>query len=148
MFLVCYIGRYDILSQQIRQMQGYYRKTYCDFTGTLHSRKKKHFCHTKLQTIIIKVAFSKFLYLIANWTSYPKPIKEALTILKSPLKLLITSSYNGQQLVFIENQIFFKVPYAPWLPWQQTCILIFYCNIRHSDSWYFTNLPITILKSL
>ena len=47
-----------------------------------------------------------FLYLIANWTSYPKPIKGALTIiLKSPLKLLITSSYNGQQLVFPENQI-------------------------------------------
>ena len=54
------------------------------------------------------VIFSKFLYLIANWTSYPKPIKEALTIiLKSPLKLLITSSYNGQQLVFLENQIIF-----------------------------------------
>ena len=51
-------------------------------------------------------SFPKFLYLIANWTSYPKPIKEALTIIsKSPLKLLITSSYNGQQLVFLENQI-------------------------------------------
>ena len=39
---------------------------------------------------------------------YPKPIKGALTIiLKSPLKLLITSSYNGQQLVFLENRIIF-----------------------------------------
>ena len=28
-----------------------------------------------------KVVFSKFLYLIANWTPYPKPIKEALTVL-------------------------------------------------------------------
>ena len=47
-------------------------------------------------------------YLIASWTSYPKPIKGALTIiLKSPLKLLITSSYNGKQLVFLENQIIF-----------------------------------------
>ena len=49
------------------------------------------------------VGFSKFLYLIANWTPYPKPVKKALTILKSPLKLLITSSYNGRQLVFLEN---------------------------------------------
>ena len=63
---------------------------------------------TLLKTIIIKVAFSKFSYLKANWTSYPKPIKGAPTIiLKSPLKLLITSSYNGQQLVFLENQIIF-----------------------------------------
>ena len=53
-------------------------------------------------------SFPKFLYLIANWTSYRKPIKGALTIIsKSPLKLLITSSYNGQQLVFLENQIIF-----------------------------------------
>ena len=105
-FLVCYIGRYDISNQQIRQIQAYRRKTYCAFDVTLHSRKR-NFCHTKMQTIIIKVVFSKFLYLIANWTPYPKPIKEALTILKSPLKLLITSSYNGQQLVFLENQIIF-----------------------------------------
>ena len=77
-------------------------KSYCYFNVTLHSRKR-HFCHTKLQTIIIEVGFFKFLYLIANWTPYPKPIKEALTILKSPLKLLITSSFNGQQLVFLEN---------------------------------------------
>ena len=104
-FLVCYIGHYDILSQQIRQIQDYDRKTYCDFNVTIHSRKK--FCHTKLQTIIIKVVFSKFLYLIANWTPHSKPIKEALIILKSPLKLLITSSYNGQQLAFLENQIIF-----------------------------------------
>ena len=69
--------------------------------------KKNIFCHTKLQTIIVKVVLSKFLYLIANWTTYPKPIKEALTILKSPLKLLITISYNGKQLVFVENQIIF-----------------------------------------
>ena len=105
-FLVCYIGRYDILSQQIRQIQAYHRKTYSDFSVTLHSRKNI-FCHTKLQTIIIKVVLSKFLYLIANWTSYPKPIKETLAILKPPLKLLITSSYNGQQLAFLENQVFF-----------------------------------------
>ena len=50
----------------------------------------------------------KFLsYKVANnnyyWTPHPKPIKEALAILKSPLKLLIISSYNGQQFVFPEN---------------------------------------------
>ena len=91
-------------------------KTYCYFNVTLHSRKR-NFCHTKLQTIIIKVGFSKFLYLIANWTPYPKPTKEALTILKSPSKLLITNSFNGQQLVAVEINSrklnnFLKVPYA------------------------------------
>ena len=80
LFLVCYIGRYDILSQQIRQIQAYHRKTYCDFNVTLHSKKTTFFCHTKLQTIIIKVVLSMVLYLIANWTSYPKPIKEASSI--------------------------------------------------------------------
>ena len=90
-------------------------KTYCYFNVTLQSRKR-NFRHTKLQTII-KVSFSKFLYLIANWTPYPKPTKEALTILKSPSKLLITNSFNGQQLVAVEIisrklNNFFKVPYA------------------------------------
>ena len=93
-FWVCYI-------------QAYHRKTYCDFNVTLHSRKNT-FCHTKLQTIIIKVVLFKFLYLIANWTSFPKPIKEALAKFKSPLKLLINSSYSGKQLAFLENQINFK----------------------------------------
>ena len=73
----------------------------------LSTAEKNIFCRTKLQTIIIKVVLSKFLYLIVNWTSYPKPIKEALAILKSSLKLLITSAYNGQQLAFQENQIIF-----------------------------------------
>ena len=109
---MCYVGHYNISNQQIRQNQTYHIKTYCDFNVTLHSRKR-NFCHTKMQTIIIKVVFSKFLYLIANWTPYPKPIKEALTILKSPLKLLITSSYNGQQLVFLENQIIFLKFHMP-----------------------------------
>ena len=91
-------------------------KTYRYFTVTLNSRKR-NFCHTKLQTIIIKVGFSKFLYLIANWTPYLKPTKEALTILKSPSKLLITNSFNGQQLVAVEIisrklNNFLKVPYA------------------------------------
>ena len=50
----------------------------------LFTAEKKHFCHTKFQTINIKAVLSKFLDLIANWTFYPKPIKEALAILKSP----------------------------------------------------------------
>ena len=108
-FLVCYVGPYDILSQQIREIQAYHRKPYCDFNvqRCYSSQQKNHFSHTKLQTIIIKVVLSKCLYLIANWTSNPKPVKEALAVLKSPLKLLITSSYNGQQLAFLENQILF-----------------------------------------
>ena len=84
-FLVYYIGCVDILNQKIRQIQAYHRKTYYDFNT------QNHFCHTKLQTRIIKVVLSKFLYLIANWTSYPNPIKEALAVLKSALKLFITS---------------------------------------------------------
>ena len=39
-FLVCYIGRFDILIQQIRQIQAYHRKTYCDFNVILHSSKR------------------------------------------------------------------------------------------------------------
>ena len=106
-YLVCYICRYDILSQQIRKIQDYHKKLIVISMLPSTAEKQFFFCHTKLQTIIIKVVFSKFLYLIANWTSYQKPIKEALTILKSPVKLLITSSYNGQQLVFLDNQIYF-----------------------------------------
>ena len=87
-FLVFYIDRYEA--------QAYHRKTYC-----YSSQQKKFFLSYKVANKIIEVVFSKFLYLIANWISYPKPIKEALTILKSPLKLLITSSYNGQQLIFL-----------------------------------------------
>ena len=37
---VTYLGHYDILSQQIRQIQAYHRKIYSDFNVTLHSRKK------------------------------------------------------------------------------------------------------------
>ena len=55
LFLVCYIGRYDILNQEIRQIQVYHRKTYCDFNiqRCYSPQQKNHFCHTKLQTIII-----------------------------------------------------------------------------------------------
>ena len=71
------------------------------------------------------MVLSKFLYLTANWTSDPKPIKEILAILKSALKLLITSFQYGKQMAFLENQKnFFKVQSAPWLLRQQTCILI------------------------
>ena len=56
---------------------------------TLHS--EKHFCHTKLQTRVIRVVLYKLLYLIANWSSDPQPIKEIPAILKFALKLLITS---------------------------------------------------------
>ena len=89
-------GRFTISSQTSRAFYA------------VENKEKPIFLATLLKTIIIKVVFSKFLYLIANRTSYPKPVIEALTIiLKSPLKLPITSSYNGQQLVFLENQIIF-----------------------------------------
>ena len=89
-FLVCYIGHHDILSQKIRQIQAYHRKTYCDFNiqRCYSSQQKNHFCHTKLQSMIIEVVLSKFLYLIANRTSYPKPIKEALAILKISIGII------------------------------------------------------------
>ena len=89
---VRYVGCVHIASQKIRQIQAYHRKKYCDLTTQrCSSQKKKHFCHTKLQTKVIGVVLYKFLYLIANWSSDPKPIKEILAILKSALKLLITS---------------------------------------------------------
>ena len=59
------------------------------------------------------VVLSKFLYLIANWSSDPKPIKEILATLKSALKLLITSFQYGQQMEFAENQIIFKSSICP-----------------------------------
>ena len=55
------------------------------------------------------MVLSKLLYLIANWSSDPNPIKEILAILKSELKLLITSFQYEQQMAFLENQIIFKV---------------------------------------
>ena len=61
-------------------------KTYCYFNVTLHSRKR-NFCHTKLETIIIKMGFSKFLYLIANWTPYPKLIKGSTNYIKISIKI-------------------------------------------------------------
>ena len=59
------------------------------------------------------MVLSKFLYLIANWSSDPKPIKEILVILKSALKLLITSFQYGQQIAFLENQIIIKSSVCP-----------------------------------
>ena len=59
------------------------------------------------------MVLSKFLYLIANWSSDPKPIKEILAIFKSALKLLITSFLYGQQMAFLENQIIFKSSVCP-----------------------------------
>ena len=46
-------------------------------------------------------------------SSDPKPIKEILAILKSALKLLITSFQYGQQMAFLENQIIFKSLVCP-----------------------------------
>ena len=62
-------------------------------------------------------SFLKFLYLIANWTSYPKPIKGALTIIsKSPSELLIRHYQLLQwAAVGISRKLnnFLKVPYTP-----------------------------------
>ena len=64
---VRYIGCVHIGSQKIRQIQAYHRKTYYDFIiQRCYSPQQKHFCHTKLQTKVIRVVLSKFLYLIAN----------------------------------------------------------------------------------
>ena len=97
-------GRYDISSQQIRQIQAYHRKTYCGFSVILHSRKR-NFCHTKLQTIIIKVAFFQVLMFGSKLDTLPKTYQGGTNYIKISTKLLITSSYNGQELVFLENQI-------------------------------------------
>ena len=111
-FLVSYIGRYDISSQQNRQIQAYHRKTYCDFNVTLYSRKR-NFCHTKMQTIIIKVVFFQVLIFDSKLDTLPKTYQGGTNYIKSPLKLLITSSFYGQQLVFLENQIIFYKFHMP-----------------------------------
>ena len=80
-FLVCYIGRYDISNQQIRQIHAYHRKTYCDFNVTLHSRKR-NFCHTKMQTIIIKVVFFQFLIFDSKLDTLPKTYKGGTNYIK------------------------------------------------------------------
>ena len=59
------------------------------------------------------MVLSKFLYLIANWSSHLKPVMEILAILKSALKLRITSFQYGQQMAFLENQIIFKSSVCP-----------------------------------
>ena len=89
---------------------------------TLYS--KKHFCYTKLQTRVSRVVLFTFLHLIGNWSSDPKPIKEILAILKSALKLLITSFQYGQQMAFLENQIIFK---------SSVCLLVSMATNLHFD---------------
>ena len=111
---VRYVGCVHIASQKIRQIQAYHIKTLqFHYTKMLLFTAKKHFCHTKLQTRVIRVVLFKFLYLIANWSSDPKPIKEILAISKSALKLLMTSFQYGQQMVFLENQIIFESSVCP-----------------------------------
>ena len=102
---VRYIGFVYIASQKIRHIQAYYRKSYWISLYkdvTLHS-KKKHFCHTKLQRVI-RVVLSKFLYLIANWSSDPKPIKEILAIL---IKICIKITHY-QLSIWAADSIFRK----------------------------------------
>ena len=85
-FLVCYIGHYDILNQQIRQIQAYHRKTYCDFNVTLHSRKK-HF----------------LLYKVANNNYYGDSFQ--VLIFDSKLNILPKTYQGGTSYVKISVKI-------------------------------------------
>ena len=110
-FMEFMAGCVHIASQNIRQIQanqlGLPQKNVLRFhyTKMLLFTAKNHFCHTKLQTRVIKVVLSKFFSkcpsLIANWSSDPKPI--ILAILKSALKLIIISFQYGQQMTFLKN---------------------------------------------
>ena len=74
----------------------------------VENREKLMFQATLLKTIIIKVVlFFQVLIFDSKLDILPKTYQGGTIILKSPLKLLITSSYNEQQLVFLENQIIF-----------------------------------------
>ena len=69
------------------------------------SQKKKHFLSYKVANNNCLGGSFQVLIFDSKLESDPKPAKEALGKLKSPLKLLITSFHNGQQLAFLENQI-------------------------------------------
>ena len=72
----------------------------------LHFTAEKSFCHTKLQTIIIKVFFQVLIF-DSKLDILPQTYQGGTNYIKSTLKLLITSSSKVQQLVLLENQIFF-----------------------------------------
>ena len=111
---VRYIGCVHIASQKLDKIRLITEKRiaislYKDVT----LYRKKHFCHTKLQTRVIRVVLSKFLYLIGFGSDDQFAIKGILAILKSALKLLITGFQYGQQMAFLENQIIFKSSVCP-----------------------------------
>ena len=84
---VHYIACGHLASQNIRQIQAYHRKNLLLFHYTkMLLFTAKAFLYTKLQTRVNRVVLSKFLYLIANWSSDPKPIEEMLAVLQSAIK--------------------------------------------------------------
>ena len=83
-FFVRYIDCVHIANQKIGQIQAYHRKKVLRFHYTMVLLfTAKNISHTRLQTRVIRVVLSRLLYLIGNWSSDPKPIKEILAILKS-----------------------------------------------------------------
>ena len=77
----------DISSQQIRQIHAYHRKTYCDFSVTLHSRKR-NFCRTKMQTIIIKAVFFQVLIFDSKLDTLPKTYQGGTNYIKIFIKIV------------------------------------------------------------
>ena len=93
---VRYIHCVHIANQKVGQIQAYHRKKVLRFhCTTVLLFTAKNICHTRLQTRVIRVVLSRLLYLIGNWSSDPKPMKEILAILKSALKLLNISFQYG-----------------------------------------------------
>ena len=108
---VRYIRCVHIASQKIKQIQAYHRKTYCGFTiQRCYSSQQKTFLSYKVANKSYKGVFSKFLYLIAKWSSHPKPI--ILAILKSALKYSLPLSIWAADGIFRKSINFqkFRLP--------------------------------------
>ena len=91
-FLVCYIDRVDILSLKVIQIQAYHRKTYVDFNinKSYSSQQKSIFVVQSCKKELLRWFFP-ILKFDNKLDILPKPMKETLAILKSALKLPITS---------------------------------------------------------
>ena len=61
-FLVCYIGRYDILSQQIRQVQAYHRKLIVISMLLFIAEQKKDFLSCKVANNYLGGSFQVLIF--------------------------------------------------------------------------------------
>ena len=90
------------ICQQIRQIQAYHRKILLLFQ-CYPSQQKKKFLSYKVANNSYWGGFFQVLIFDSKLDTLPKTYQGGTNYTKIILKLLITSSFNGQQLVFLEN---------------------------------------------